>query len=497
MRKLASTSTLLLLAACAQGPGPGVGRSSDAGAARDSATLGPADSGARPPGQDGGADDGGGGRDMPPACTASASALDAVVERFRAGVASSGTPGGAIAIVCGGEIVRSSGVGIVANGGAPVTPETRFQFASVTKSFTAAMMMTLVEDGTVSLGTAVTTYVPYTPAAAPYARAATVGELLSHSAGYPTDAGGREDSLAGWFRTAGAVRLWAPPGEVWNYSNPGYSLAGLAAQEAAGQPFASLMETRLFAPAGMTRATMDASRVAREPDYASGHADSAATELGPRDSYYGAGWYGPMGGAWGSVEDLARFGMLLSGAVPGVLSDASLAALMTPRIRTTYEGRSYGYGVFLDEGTTRRVSHSGSVGGFLTDYVVYPDDGVGVFAVVNGDWWFPDEIVNAAEAMLTDWTPTGAPEPELARSALVGSYRDQVKYGRVEVRSGAAGLEMVLRDMSSRVVPLTGVWPNTYSYLDPTDSFEAYATFWADASGAPKYIVADTFVATR
>ncbi len=501
MRKLALASTLLLLTACASGSATEHPRARDgAASARDAAAALPADGGPRAPVPDGGGvpNDGDAGGGPGGSCASRAADLDSVVAQFRAGVGSSGTPGGAIAIVCGSEIVRAEAVGVVTTGGAPVTTATRFQYASVTKSMTAAMMMTLVEGGTLSLDTGVTTYVAYTAAGPPYDRTATVGELLSHSAGYPTDTAGTEDSLEGWFRSAGTVQLWAPPGAVWNYSNPGYSLAGLAAQEAAGRPFGTLMQERLFGPAGMTRATMDASRVASEPDFAQGHIGSVAMHVGPLEWYYGAGWYGPMGGAWGSVEDLARFGMVLSGATPGVLSDASRAALTTPRIRTTYgRGRAYGLGLFVDEGTTRRVSHSGSVGGFLTAYVVYPDEGIGVFAVVNGDWWYPGEVVDAGGDRLAGWAPTGGGDAPIPVAALVGAYDDPVKYGHIDVRTGAGGLELVLRDMGARVLPLADAGPDTYRFTDPRDGFEAYATFWADATGAPRYIVADTFVAAR
>jgi CubicO group peptidase (beta-lactamase class C family) len=143
----------------------------------------------------------------------------------------------------------------------------------------------------------------------------------------------------------------------------------------------------------MDSATMRVSEVLSGGDFAYGH--SSSTELGPEDSYYGAPWYGPMGGAWASVDDVARYARSLLGNGPLA---ARVAEQMVPRTPTgEWRGAQYGYGLFIDEGVSPTiVFHSGSVQGFLSEMDVVPDAGIATVILVNDDAHLPLDIVFSA-----------------------------------------------------------------------------------------------------
>lgn len=235
--------------------------------------------------------------------------FDDLARVFRAEVTRQGAPGAALAILCGGDRIFSTGAGVTdLTSNTPVTGATRFQLASVTKMMTAATALRLAEEGLVNLSAPITSHVPFVNTQRPYNRSFTLSELLSHSSGYPTELfGGNFDSLSlePFFRANTNYLLWAPPGEVFSYNNLGYALAGLTLQRAAGQPFALLVQSRIFQPAGMAGATMDAAALEMAGNYATGYTESPTNPVSPSDEYLSSEFYGPMGGAWANAEDLA------------------------------------------------------------------------------------------------------------------------------------------------------------------------------------------------
>ena len=165
-----------------------------------------------------------------PACPEADGVLARAAKKLEAELSAAKGTGGIVAVLCNGHIT-SRPVGSVRAGGEAVKETTRFQFASITKSFTAATALALASAGKVKLSEPITTYVPFVAATYPGARPIALGDLLSHTAGYAVDipnASYEDDSLEGWFKANGAEKPWSPPGAVFNYSNLGFSLAGLA-----------------------------------------------------------------------------------------------------------------------------------------------------------------------------------------------------------------------------------------------------------------------------
>src|SRR3954454_19139138 len=123
-----------------------------------------------------------------------------------------------------------------------IGPDTLFQIGSISKVMTAAAVHQLAAEGKLALDARVSDILPAIPL--PRGNAVTVQHLMDHSAGLP-------DSSP-LFAQGG---LWTgfAPGAHWHYSNTGYEILGKLAEQAAGEPLASLFEKRIFTPAGMNR----------------------------------------------------------------------------------------------------------------------------------------------------------------------------------------------------------------------------------------------------
>lgn len=158
---------------------------------------------------------------------------------------STGLPGISVVVTHGDRIVRATGAGHDSQGH-PVTADTPMRVASVSKSFTAAAVMTLVESGRLALDEPVA-FLP---------RGITLRQLLNQTSGL-TDSSvdiGRLAStrtLAEYVSQLPPITPTAEPGTKWAYSNVNYDVAARLVEEASGQPFAEYMRTAVFEPLGM------------------------------------------------------------------------------------------------------------------------------------------------------------------------------------------------------------------------------------------------------
>ena len=390
--------------------------------------------------------------DCPPEADALWAAFVASVEQR---LSSNGVPGAALGLYCGGEIRHVAPIGVTRVGGPSITPDTRFQWASSTKMFTAAAAVVLAEDGAIDLHAPVTQTVP----ALAYPEM-TLHHLLSHTAAYPTQWEGFGSTELGPTVLANAqVPLWEVPGTLHVYSNTGFSVAGYVLEVAAGIPFAELVESRIFAPAGM-QATFDVA-VVKAGDHAPGHSGggSLVEVVEPDGSYLHFGNYGPMGGAWGSVVDLMGW-MNVHSRQGGPLSNEALALLRTPSTQTEIPATSYGYGLFVEHTDPEVVSHGGAAHGYVADWVAVPSRGLGVAALVNADWHHIGDLVDGlvddlVHPELTVSLSFGAP------SDFAGTYHDAFEMGTIEVVEDQGQLTVTYVD-ENLTLPATHGYGDVY-----------------------------------
>jgi len=261
---------------------------------------------------------------------------------------------------------------------------------SISKSFTAVLMMQLVERGLIGLDDPVVDYLPELAGLAdpPAAmRPITFRMLASHTAGLI-----REPRLEG--AASGSIYRWeekvlesiphtgfeTPPGTEYSYSNIGFGILGLALSRAAGVPFITLVEDLIFRPLGMTSSTY----VVNTPDMAarlsvgySRDRDTGAVsaERATRE-HFGRGYKVPNGGIYSTVDDLAKFSAAVLGVSPvQILSAESRSEIFTPQ--RPAESYGLGFSLMTEDGMTF-AGHGGSVAGYNANLLFDLDSKIGV-----------------------------------------------------------------------------------------------------------------------
>ena len=371
------------------------------------------------------------------------------------------TPGVQIAVVRNDSVIYSRGFGVAdVETGVPMTPDLLAQVGSLTKSFTAVLVLTVANQRSVDLRAPIARYVA---GLRPRIGALTLSQLLSQSAGLgdregnygPSD----EGALLAAARELGDSIAFLPPGLSFSYSNLGFALAGLAAQEATHEPFGDLVRDRVLHPLGMTRSTMRPTEAAKFPR-AQGHklspnSDSVVVVRPVADDT--RIW--PAGYLYSSANEAAHFviAMLARGriegrqAIPAAVVDSMIRAHV--RLPGMPNDTRYGYGMFLD--TLRGYEsawHPGSMPGFSTLVRLIPAKRVGVVIIANRDEVRLDRIAEAAleDAMKSLGAPFVAataiaarlPEsvPGVKLDEYVGTYSNRFSF-TLTLESGGLKLE--------------------------------------------------------
>lgn len=326
-------------------------------------------------------------------------------ERMRA----YGVPGVSVAVVHDGKLAWARGWGVRdANTCAPVTTETHFQAASISKLVTALIALRLVEQGKLSLDKDINSYLASWKlmASGEWApKSVTLRGLLSHTAGlnvhgfpgYPVGAPVPTavqvlDGAAP--AVTEAVKVVLPVGRQWQYSGGGYVIAQLALSEAIGVPFDKLAEREVFRPLGMRRSAFAQPPSPRLLSQAAlGHGDGKVI----RGGYHIYPELGPAG-MWTTPSDLARLLMDIQASANGRPSRL-LSPSMSSQMLTPVKG-DWGLGPALfGAGAGRRFGHDGVNEGFQSTMVGYVHKGSGVIVMTNGAGKrLADEIVRAVAA---------------------------------------------------------------------------------------------------
>jgi CubicO group peptidase (beta-lactamase class C family) len=346
----------------------------------------------------------------------------ATVRNFtRETMAIHGIPAAALAVAEGGQERFAAGFGTREQGrSAPVTPDTIFGVASVTKGFTALAIMQLAEAGRLAIDDPVTRYLPaYRTPDAAGARATTLAHFLTHTAGLPplpsrffalarATAGDpyaaarpawvadhapldSADDLLAFIAECDFAPL-GPPGERFSYSNEGFALLGAIIERVGGLPYETYVRERILEPLGMSRSTFDRGALPPGAALATFHV-SRDTPHGRRAVPAPQGNYTPLwyaaGGLNSTARDLLRYLELFrtGGRSGGVrlLSEAGIAAMVAPRTAGGVPGAFYGYGlgIVLHYGDTWLVQHGGGSKGISSHILVAPARDYTAVALTN------------------------------------------------------------------------------------------------------------------
>jgi CubicO group peptidase (beta-lactamase class C family) len=444
-------------------------------------------------------------------------------------------PGAAVAVVEGGETTFAAGLGSKhPHREDPVKPSTLFRIGSVTKTITAIGLLQLVEQGLVDLNAPITDYLPdfsfnYD---ANWAPSITVKNLLTHTSAmadfFEIDATGYKDDdalsayFSGPYGESPFAYLMAPPGRMFNYTNPGYMLAGWVTESVSGTYYRQYIQENVLAPLEMTRTFFLPEQVVADGDFAYG--DTLHWETGQpfvvEPNSYDNGWARPAGLAFSNVLDLAQIVKFLRAGRPDVLSDELRVAMQEPQMDTELflDLLHYGYGLMIQEAgfyhltapnfyRMRLVSHGGDVYGFSADLYYVPDLDFGFIALTNASYSHLDtSFITALNTLCRLPAPTSIPDFSMTLedyTGYVGQYHDPFNVGDIIVKLDGAQLTVEIPDLDAvglaydhTLIPNT---PNNFMlYLYGLTMFDAYplpVTFILDDNGDSEYFRTRSFVA--
>ena len=374
------------------------------------------------------------------------------------------TPGVTIAVARDGEIVFQEGYGLAdVENGVAARPETVYRIGSITKQFTAAGIMQLVEEGSLSLDDPMTDYLPgYDTQGTPV----TVRHLLNHTSGIKSYTGmgptfWEQARLDLSDQELVEVFSHEPfdfePGENYLYNNSAYFLLGMILGEVTGTPYARWVEESVFEPLGMKSSRYcDESRIL--PFRAEGY-DYEDGEL-RNDDFMSMNLPGAAGALCSTVGDLVTWTWALHGG--DVVSPASLELMTTPTRLNDGQARGYGFGLALGrlEGH-RRIAHGGGIFGFSTFLAHYPDDGITVAVLTNSGSGQP----NAIEAVVARTALSLGPPPNVVDLPLTS--QEMARYEgtyRLELPNGATLDLRIFADGDRLMSQATGQGANRIRY---------------------------------
>jgi CubicO group peptidase (beta-lactamase class C family) len=290
---------------------------------------------------------------------------------------------------------------------ARATAETVYPLASVTKTFTAAAIMRLVEEGRLGLQDLVTTILSDLPATW---NNVTVWHLLTHTCGIkdlfnvPGRLVTRERTPEGCLRVVADLPLEFEPGDRWTYSNSGYLLLGLVLEKVSGKTYGDFLRERFFQPLGMTATdVLDPLRIVM--NRASGYVwKDEALWHAPVISAQGA--TAAMGGLASTVMDVARWAAAL--CEEKILRRSTLEQMWSPAKLNSGGFTRYGLGWWVQSiaGERKKVWHAGRTHGFSTCLFRFVDEQVTVIVLCNLDQTGAPEAMAEEAASLYLSVPT-------------------------------------------------------------------------------------------
>jgi CubicO group peptidase (beta-lactamase class C family) len=391
---------------------------------------------------------------------------------------------------------------------APITEDTVFRIASITKTFTAIAVMQLCEQGLVDLDAPANEYLrgfKLIPAKAGF-RPATVRHLLTHTAGIPEmvhpwrslmyafgesfKLGQPLPTLAEYYR--GGLRLEAEPGTRFTYTDHSFATAGQIVEDVSGERLDLYFREHIFQPLGMAgtdllRSEAVESRLATGYNLGSG---------GPRVVTDRQWVTAAASSIYSSPKDMAKYVAALLGGGSNehgsVLKPETLAIMFEPQYQP--DPRIPGIGLAFSRanlGGHRAAEHEGVLPGFNSQIFVAPDDGVGVMAFTNGArqamFWLPAEAARLLSHLLgvpDDAIRTDVPQHPEIWGEICGWYPFSAPLTDMRARAMlGAGAEVFVRRGQLMLRVLTPV-PAAYSgfVLHPDDERDPYV-FRIDLSG--------------
>jgi CubicO group peptidase (beta-lactamase class C family) len=297
-------------------------------------------------------------------------------------------PGASVIVIRGGKIIARQSFGMAnLEERLAASSETHYRLASVTKQFTAAAILTLRDDGKLTLDDSVRRWLPSLPESA---GAITIRHLLTHSSGLIDYEDVIPAGTTKQLKDADVLRLletqtatYFPPGTAYRYSNSGYALLALIVEKASGQRFAGFLHDRIFRPLGMKTTVAHEDGISTVAHRAYGYSREG-TGWRRTDQSLTSAVLGD-GGIYSSVDDLVRW--------IAALDKGRFAEAWEPRVDTDVKGVRYGFGWRIGEVDGHRViSHTGESIGFRNALLRFPDEHLAIIVLTNRNEGHPYDL---------------------------------------------------------------------------------------------------------
>jgi CubicO group peptidase (beta-lactamase class C family) len=349
-----------------------------------------------------------------------------------------------------GEIVWQRVIGVADVGSArAATPDDVYRIGSITKTFTAVLVMQLVAEGRVELEAPLRTYLPEAPVGP------TVRMALSHLTGVQREPPGeiwesmqppsREELIAGLEEAELVLR----PGEQWHYSNLVFALLGEIVMRVSGARYGDVLQRRILDPLGLARTSLRPEAPKASPYYVDPYTDTVRDEPDPEvtESAGAAGWL------WSTAGDLARWGTFLAEGHDAVLPKAWLDRMARVQTMAEEQRWSVGWGLGLElyrRGDRVYAGHGGAMPGFLAGLVVQRAERTGAVVLTNTSAGAAPErlALDLAEAALDAlprtpkaWVP--GPAVPLALEGMLGLWWAEGEQIVLALREGRFRAELV------------------------------------------------------
>lgn len=305
-------------------------------------------------------------------------------------------PGLVFVVVKDGDIFFSKGYGYadLDKKKAILPDQTLFRVASISKLFTAMAVMQLYEQRLLLLDTDVNKYLSHFQLDANYPEPVTISNLLTHTAGFRGGSIGnitRDESEVMLLKDYVVVKRQPralPPGQVINYSNYGYNLAGYLVEEVSGVPFSEYIDRNILRPLGMEKSSFVLT-ADQAPELAKSYAfEDGKYEVIPDE--YGLSKPAPCGSLISTAADMARF--MIAHLQDGSYGDNEILGAETAREMHEQQftnhpklpGTCYGFYEYYGN-NLRAIFHDGDLSGFSSRLFLIPDRGLGLFVCNNGN----------------------------------------------------------------------------------------------------------------
>jgi CubicO group peptidase (beta-lactamase class C family) len=350
----------------------------------------------------------------------------------------------------GGDVLWQRALGLADVGrDEPATADHAFRIGSITKTFTAVLVLQLREEGRLSLDDELREHVAEAPAGP------TVRHALAHLSGIQREPPGeiwetlrppsREELLAG----LGEAEQVLTPGERWHYSNLAYGLLGEIVARLHERPYREVLQQRVLDPLGLAQTGLDPRTRAATGYYVHPWSDTATVEQDVEMTEATAA----LGQLWSTTGDLARFGAFVAAGDDSVLSRRVLDEMASVAAMADQETWTVAWGLGL--GLYRRgervyAGHGGAMPGFLASLVVHRRSGGGAAVLTNSSAGpkpetlaleLAETVHRVTPAPPAQWAPDDGPPPEVA--PLLGAWWTEGSELRVTWRDGRLRAELL------------------------------------------------------